>query len=81
MNIPSIDNIPQKLPKPTKLFCGNFMGPSREDLWQMKLEQAAKRKRRARYMQIIEEDSFKRAGREDELYLVRRKWKRETDRA
>ena len=40
---------------------GNFTGPTEAEMRQFEAEQAAKRKRRARYMQIIEESALERS--------------------
>lgn len=45
---------------------GNFTGPTEAEMRQFEAEQAAKRKRRAEYMQIVEESSLKRTEIEQE---------------
>ena len=40
---------------------GNFTGPSEAEMRQFEAEQAAKRKRRAKYMQILEESALERS--------------------
>lgn len=45
---------------------GNFTGPTEEEMRQFEAEQAAKRKRRVEYMQIVSESSLRRSEMEQE---------------